>query len=179
MRNTDSFFFVFSILALFLITGCHQDRVVDGCAELDGSDDDACYERKAGSLIIWDCHVQHDRKFDHGYQDNRQGNRFEDQQDDDKDCTDGKDVYVDQIGVGDILQVFHQRCFTDDHTIFIVRFYNLVNLFDLFVYFIRCRLIFRADECKLVIITLQHASKILRDHGFRNGRAEQGAHADG
>ena len=31
MRNTDSFLFVFSILALLLITGCHQDRVVNGC----------------------------------------------------------------------------------------------------------------------------------------------------
>ena len=35
--NADGFFFVFSVLTLFLVTGCHQDRVIDGCTELDSS----------------------------------------------------------------------------------------------------------------------------------------------
>ena len=84
MGNADGFHLVLAVLALFLVTGCHQDRIVYGSTQLDGTDDDAGHERKADALIVWDCHIDHDRKLDNGHQNDRQGNRLEDDQDDHK-----------------------------------------------------------------------------------------------
>ena len=58
----DSFLLCLAKMTLFLIVAGHQDRIVNGCSQLDSSDYDTCYERKGYSLIIRDCHIYKNRK---------------------------------------------------------------------------------------------------------------------
>ena len=46
MRYGDSFLLCLAKMTLFLIIAGHQDRIVNGCSQLDSSDYDTCYERK-------------------------------------------------------------------------------------------------------------------------------------
>ena len=63
MCNGNRIFLSFSKMTLFLIVTCHQDRIVYSCTQLDGTDYDTCNEWKCYSLVIWDCHINKDCKF--------------------------------------------------------------------------------------------------------------------
>ena len=61
----------FSKMTLFLIVTCHQDRIVYGCTQLDGTDYDTCNKWKRYPLVIRDCHINKNCKFD-----NKQQNKW-------------------------------------------------------------------------------------------------------
>ena len=64
-------FLVFPKMTLFLIVTCHQDRIVYGCTQLDGTDYDTCNKWKRYPLVIRDCHINKNCKFD-----NKQQNKW-------------------------------------------------------------------------------------------------------
>ena len=78
-----------------------------------------------------------------------------------------------KVNVCHILQVFHQRCLPDNHPIFIVGFYNMVNLLNLVVYLWCSRHILGADKFQIMVLTLQHAFQIFRYHTVRYRRTYQ------
>ena len=137
MRDGNGLFLIFSSLTLFLITAGHQNCVVYGCSQLNGTDNDTGHEGKADTLIEGNGHIHNDGELDNGYQDHRQGDGFEDDQDDSKDRCDGSDVYILKVDIRYILQVFHQRSLTDDHSVAVVFLYNVTDLGDLGIYLVR------------------------------------------
>ena len=74
MGNADGFHLILTVLSLSLITGSHQDRIVNSRTQLDGTDNDACNERKADSLIVWNGHINKNRKLNNRNQNDRKGN---------------------------------------------------------------------------------------------------------
>ena len=113
----DGFFLARSFSSFLLVTTRHKDRIVYGCTKLNGSDYDTCNEWKFDSLEKRDCHVDVDGKFNNRNQNDRNGNGFEYQHNDDKNSCYGGNVYIYQVDVRYVLQIFHQRSFTDHHTV--------------------------------------------------------------
>ena len=74
MGNADGFHLILAMLSLSLITGSHQDRIVNGSTKLDRTDNNTCNERKADSLIERDGHIYKNRKLNNRNQNDRQGN---------------------------------------------------------------------------------------------------------
>ena len=74
MGNADGFHLILTVLSLSLITGSHQDRIVNGCTQLDGTNNNTCNERNADSLILRHGHIDKNGKFNNRNQNDRKGN---------------------------------------------------------------------------------------------------------
>ena len=173
MCNADCLHFILATLPLFLVTGRHQDCIIHSRTQLNSTDHDTRHKWEARSLIIRDCHIYHDGKFDNGHQNDWKGNGFEHDHDDDKYRNDRERIYPNQIGIGDILKILHKRRLADDHSGCIIRFHDLIDLRDLFIYLIRRRLILRTDKSDLIVVALQHTLNITRYHRIRHRRPDQ------
>ena len=94
MGDADGFPFCISADTFFLIAAGHQDRIIYGCAQLNGAYDNACHEGQFLPCIIWDSHIDADGKLNDGYQNNRKGCRFKYDHDNNKNGCDRSNVDI-------------------------------------------------------------------------------------
>ena len=101
MGNHDGLLLRFSGCPLCLVTARHQNRVVDCGSKLDRTDDDRGDKRKLCPCETRNAHVDKDCKLDDQDQEHRQTERFENEENDNKNQSDRRPVDDPEIVVRD------------------------------------------------------------------------------
>ena len=68
---------------------------------------------------------------------------------------------------------FGIHTFSYQHCTLIIFIHDLINLLNLFVYFIRCYFVSRIYHQQLVLVIFQHTGDRFREHICRNTGADQ------
>ena len=90
----NSLCFVAAVDPFLVITARHQNRIIDGRTKLDRSDNDTRYKRKRCIRVIRNGHVAGNRKLDNRYENDRNGDGFKGDHDNQEDRCDGDRIYV-------------------------------------------------------------------------------------
>ena len=173
MRCCDRVKFACAAASLSLISGGHQDRIIHSRAKLDRTDYDWCHKRQLCSSVKRNTHIHKDRKFDHTDQDHRNSNWFEQKQNNHKYDSNRHCTYTLKVRVCNVDQIFCQWSFSYQHCTLIIFIHDLINLLNLFVYFIRCYFVRRIYHQQLVLVIFQHTGDRFREHICRDTWTDQ------
>ena len=148
------FFFINACCTVRLVTVRHQDSVVYGRTQLNGSDDDARDERKRRTCVVRNSHIYKDSEFYDCHQDDRYRDRPERDQDDEEHDDYRYRVYTVEIRIRDVHQVLSTRSLTYKHRRFIVLLYDLLDLGTLLIYSARGCSILRCNYHQLLVAVI-------------------------
>ena len=129
--------------------------------------------------VKWNTHIYKNCKLNNSNQNDRKCNGTKYQRNDHKDCHNGNRTDHFKIGVRNGDQILGTRCLTDQHAVFIISRYNVVDLIDLGIYLIGCCLVFGTDQNHLIFIIFQNISNGLWNHILRNRRSDNTVDSDG
>ena len=156
--------------ALLFVPGGHQNGIVHRGAQLDGTDADGGDKGQGRAGIEGNAQIDEDGELNDRHQDDRQGDGFQHQGDDDENRRDGNDVDHLKIPVGDGDQILGAGGFPDEHAVFVVLFQYGVDIVHLPVDLVGRHFVPGTDQHELILIALKQAGQRLGQNFLRNSK---------
>ena len=170
-RDPDRLILIPAALQLLLEARAHEHRVIHRSAELHAADHGGRDERDLGPRQKRDRFVDHDGKLDRQHQQHGHGDRFEADEDQQKDRGDGNDIRDREIAVRDLDQVFGKDPLARQDRAGTIALYDRGDLFDLGVERVAGGFVFGVHHHELPAALYADAAHVIRQHGERDRAA--------